>query len=982
MISSPKDGAALAPLHQNATHNRGARLEVPMNERLDFQAIAAAALGRAELLVPQWLPEGKRQGHEWTSINPTRADAQPGSFAVNLTTGKWGDFATEDKGGDLISLLAYLEGMSQASAARKLREIVLPGTFSQRTKGTEGTSLNHIAVFGSLSGSLSERNREPARELPPIPRHAQDKRPAAHRTHGKPTATWTYRNNQGEPIAYVCRFDPPEGRKQYCPQTWDPDAKLWRWQAPPVPRPLYGLDRLAARPEALVIITEGEKAADACQALFPVAAVISSMNGAQSPGKSDWRPLAGRQVRIWPDADEPGAQYAAAVAKRVSEAGSQAVEILDIASLARNPATGATRELVRGWDAADALADGWTPATIAAAAVWSAEIFGTPKAKATHPEVDATDQGTGEPDPVASATDPGTEEPTAKRAKLPKPEVTRPSYVVHPEWTGYGKPGLYWHTRKDRGEEVEYIDTWVCSPLWADAVTASERESDFGLLLRFRNALGHEREWSMPMRLLRGSGEELRGELLDLGVRIDPACHRLLNSYLMSRVPPRRVLAATATGWHADGQVFVMPDATLGEGEVRYQSEHAHHDEFATSGTLSGWQTEIAARCVGNPALTFAVSAALAGPLLAKIQRPGCGFHLLGDSSSGKTTLLHAAASCWGGAGFIRTWQATAAGLEGIAAAVTDTALVLDEISEADPRTIGSVIYQLGNGTGKSRGARTGGARAVQRWRVILLSSGERSLAATMAEGGKAPKAGMEIRLLDIPCSRAAGVFDHIHDQPSARAFSDALRTSAARHHGHAGPELVKRIIASQQDYGEVHARLLRLPLFAGDNALEGRAAHAFALVAMAGELAAEWGIVPWSEGTAIDAAAWAYGAWRDGRPKGQGETTQILRAVSDFLARHGDSRFSSLMNDGDDRHPIIRDRCGWWRDTDQTRVFLFTPGGLREASAGFDFRRALKALDSAGWIIDRDPSRNSKKVKVQGRSLSLYAVAIPEEED
>lgn len=940
-----------------------------MNERLDFPAIAAAALDRSDSLVPQWLPEGKRQGHEWTAINPTRADSQPGSFSVNLTTGKWGDFATDDKGGDLISLVAYLEGTSQASAARKLREIVLPGTFSQRTEGTAGTALNHKAVSGSLSGSLTEGTREPPRELPPIPRHAQDKRPAAHRNHGKPSATWVYLSAKGEPIAYVCRFDPPEGRKQYCPQTWDPEAKVWRWQAPPAPRPLYGLDRLASRPEAMVIITEGEKAADACKALFPEAAVISSMNGAQSPGKSDWRPLAGRKVRIWPDADEPGAKYAAAVAKLVKQAGAVEVQTLDPTSLSRDPATGARRELAKGWDAADAMADGWTPAGIAAAAVWSTNLLPA-KARATDNEVGDRDQGTGEPDPAA------------KRAKLPKPEVTRPSYVVHPEWTGYGKPGLYWHARKDKGEEVEYIDTWVCSPLWSDAVTASERDNDFGLLLRFRNALGHEREWSMPMRLLRGSGEELRGELLDLGVRIDPACHRLLNSYLMSRVPPRRVLAATATGWHADGQVFVMPDTTLGEGEVRYQSEHAHHDEFATTGTLSGWQTEIAARCVGNPALTFAVAAALAGPLLAKIQRPGCGFHLLGDSSSGKTTLLHAAASCWGGAGFIRTWQATAAGLEGIAAAVTDTALVLDEISEADPRTIGSVIYQLGNGTGKSRGARTGGARAVQRWRVILLSSGERSLAATMAEGGKAPKAGMEIRLLDIPCSRAAGVFDHIHDQPSARAFSDALRTSASRHHGHAGPELVKRIIASRQDYGEVHARLLRLPLFAGDNALEGRAAHAFALVAMAGELAAEWGIVPWSEGTAIDAAAWAYGAWREGRPRAHGETTQILRAVSDFLARHGDSRFSSLVNDGDDRHTIIRDRCGWWRDTDQTRAFLFTPGGLREASAGFDFRRAIKALDSAGWIIDRDPGRNSKKVKVQGRSLSLYAVAIPEEQD
>ena len=251
-----------------------------------------------------------------------------------------------------------------------------------------------------------------------------------------------------------------------------------------------------------------------------------------------------------------------------------------------------------------------------------------------------------------------------------------------------------------------------------------------------------------------------------------------------------------------------------------------------------------------------------------------------------------------------------------------------------------------------------------------------------MAEGGKAPKAGMEIRLLDVPCARAAGVFDDTKELGNGRAFADALRASAARLHGHSGPAMVRGILAHPQDWGALHARLMGLPAFAADTALEGRAAHAFALVAMAGELAAEWGIVPWPEGTGLDTALWAYQAWREGRPKGQGETVQILRSVADFLAAHGDSRFSSLHPHSDSHQPIIHDRAGWWRDTDRGRVFLFTPGGLREASAGFDFRRAIKALETAGWLADRDPDRASKKVKVQGRSMSLYAVATPEEDE
>src|SRR5690606_40758644 len=113
--------------------------------------------------------------------------------------------------------------------------------------------------------------------------------------------------------------------------------------------------------------------------------------------------------------------------------------------------------------------------------------------------------------------------------------------------------------------------------------------------------------------------------------------------------------------------------------------------------------------------------------------------------------------SVWGGPDFIRTWRATSNGLEGIAAALSDTALVLDEIGEADGREIGATVYALGNGTGKARASRNGTARRPYRWRIAILSSGERSLAAHMSEAGHRPKAGQSVRLLDIPAKRQIG---------------------------------------------------------------------------------------------------------------------------------------------------------------------------------------------------------------------------------
>lgn len=93
-------------------------------EAVDFDLINRVALGCMGALVERWLPGGRRRGAEWVSINPTRADRRPGSFSVNMITGKWADFATGDRGGDPVSLLAYLNRCSQGDAARALAKML------------------------------------------------------------------------------------------------------------------------------------------------------------------------------------------------------------------------------------------------------------------------------------------------------------------------------------------------------------------------------------------------------------------------------------------------------------------------------------------------------------------------------------------------------------------------------------------------------------------------------------------------------------------------------------------------------------------------------------------------------------------------------------------------------------------------------------------------------------------------------------------
>jgi hypothetical protein len=155
--------------------------------------------------------------------------------------------------------------------------------------------------------------RPPRAESPPREFATAREAVEAYRaTHGPEAARWTYRDPSGEPIGLVLRWDREEGSKTIRP-AWR-IRNAWRQTYPEV-RPLYALDRLAEAPEARVFVAEGEKCAEVLWTLGLQA--TTSPAGAQVAGKADWSPLAGREVVILPDADEPGRKFADEVRRAV-----------------------------------------------------------------------------------------------------------------------------------------------------------------------------------------------------------------------------------------------------------------------------------------------------------------------------------------------------------------------------------------------------------------------------------------------------------------------------------------------------------------------------------------------------------------------------------------------------------------------------------------------------------------------------------------
>ncbi len=550
------------------------------------------------------------------------------------------------------------------------------------------------------------------------------------------------------------------------------------------------------------------------------------------------------------------------------------------------------------------------------------KVAGTPE-----PETTGEEQPDPGPDPIPDPEqqpDAG-DAPEVEGPSFPPSFGSRPCYAVLDDWQEYikdgkkakGRPGVYYCGKADATEtkDAQTFETWICSPLHLDAITFDSQEHNFGRLLRFKNSLGKWRQWAMPMELLRGSGDELRGELLAMGVVIDPRQRSYLTSYLQNRVPQRRMRCALQTGWA--GTSFVLPDEVIGpeSAGVIFQSGERAHDEYTKAGTLEEWRNRLAALAPGNPLLLTAISVAFAGPLLARCHIEGGGIHYVGDSSTGKTTLIEAACSVWGGPNFRRSWRATANGMEGAASIFNDCLLALDEISECNPVEIGSIVYALGNGRGKQRASRNGGARSVVRWQCALLSSGERTLATAMEEGGRLAKAGQSVRLLDVPAARAYGAWDDLKGLPTGAALSDHLKRAAGTHHGHAGRAYLHKLTHDRRDLAGYLEQIKAAPQFAvtDGEGQEKRAAARFALFAMAGELATEYGITGWPEGAAFHAAALCFNLWRHSRGKGNDERRQIAERLLDFIERHGDARFSSADYSTD--QTIVRDRAGWWRE-------------------------------------------------------------------
>jgi uncharacterized protein (DUF927 family) len=762
--------------------------------------------------------------------------------------------------------------------------------------------------------------------------------------------TYDYTDESGHVLYQSVRME-PKGFKQR-----KPDGKGgWVWSIKDVRLVLYRLLDLLKHSTETVFICEGEKDVHSLEAL----GLLATCN---PMGAGKWRPeyseaVRDRSVVILPDNDPPtdedgkphykGQKHAASVATDLLRVGCEVriVEVPEGKDVSDWLGAGGTLEKLHG------LASAQPALTYDALTAWRARW-----------------------------------EPAAAE------EIDKPRAKAGPESSAFQ---LTDHAVFYRDQDPEKEPLRICGRLEVAAFTRDAKGDGWGRLLRWRDSEDRAHEWAMPMSLLAGDGGEYRARLLDGGLFIAPG-HKvwgLLAVYLQTARPEAWALCVPRVGWHND--TFVLPGASIGPeggGPVLFQTPFETEHCLNVSGTVDDWRNHVGRFCSGNSRLILAASCGFAGPLLSFVGGESGGVHLVGATSTGKSTALIVGGSVLGGGGrngFVQSWRATANGLEAIAELHNDLTLFLDELAQMDAREAADTAYLLGNGSGKARMSRNIGARKKLSWSLLFMSAGEVTLADHAQTAGKRTKGGAEVRLLNIEADAGAGLglFEDIHGAASPDLFARQLKEAAGRYYGAPLRAHLKFITGKR---AEVESTLRnfqvdflknRVPACAAGEVC--RAAQRFAVIAAAGELATGARITGWEPGEATEAAARCFKSWIEARgTTGAGDIEAAINQVRRFIGAHGASRFQSTKarhdQQGDVIHERIINRAGFRVDGDDGEVseYLILPEVFRgEVCEGFNYLAVARALLQRGHL-DCEPPHLTKKPRRPELGLTrVYAI-------
>ncbi len=724
--------------------------------------------------------------------------------------------------------------------------------------------------------------------------------------------------------------------------------------------PLYQLDKLTERFGAQVIVMFDEMAADVVYKALDHAGLADFVVVSAMP-ETNLATLSTREVTIWPNAGETGAQEALDVTKNLKNIRYE---------------SGDGQGSTFGIDLPDNLPNGWNPAL-------------------SDPETAGID--------IASIV----------QSPAPPEKAFRP-YVVMPSGYKMTKTGL---TFEDDDGQYQVTNT----PFSVVAECDLSESGQAGLVLRWLNR-GQTIEYVVQRGQISAKGSNLPKELRENRMLFPERATRLLLDFLGTVEARKFIRTVNVVGWDRSSgwnrPLFVMPGGDVlggsGSAEIRFASPLVNTAKerlkYAESGTLQDWQEHIASRAAGNSRLVLGICLALTSPLL-KILGSAIeagGVHVWGGNGLGKSTYSNVVTSVWGDPSKLMIeLDGTKTGFENAAELASCIGLFLEELKNDDKginKEIGRIIYMWANRKGGLRSGPNIALRDTKEFDIMFSSTGEYHLKTVIETSGGTHTGGIEARMTSIkaePAGSCYGLLDTIHDAESSKAFVDRIKADCERYHGTAGRHFVSKLIEDISEKGKADIRkwfdqsikaFIDANVPVGADKMIHRVAKRFAIFASIGEQARGYGTLSWAKGEAFKGVGACFQAWLDDRG-GLGSREDILavQQVRKFISLHRFSRFEDIvaartaMGGADCYMSAVRDRVGYreavkTKDGDDVYVYYVTMEGWLEICKGIDPAKAAKAVHAIGALQAPQQGRGlTIQKRLPGNGKTRVYVIIPE---
>ena len=514
--------------------------------------------------------------------------------------------------------------------------------------------------------------------------------------------------------------------------------------------------------------------------------------------------------------------------------------------------------------------------------------------------------------------------------------------------------GVWWvNVRTDKdGDVIEAEPLLLSDPI--DIIgTGQDNDGAYYRIIKFKDKITRQQKTAaLPQAEIADGKCWGRLGFYGLSIESNPTKRRKLADYLQKEGSQTAFTITDRAGWHEDS--YIMPSgetitATDKDPAIIYNGDTSQAKAYQPNGELTDWQQNIARYAVGNSRLCLALGASFAAPLLSLLNEESGGFHLMGDSSDGKTTAAKVALSVWGKpSGSLLSWSGTKIGFSNTAAARNDGLLVLDEIGQASPHVIGDTVYSVMNGINKVQGAKQGGNRALTRWKVMMFSTGEKTPDSILKHNKGDWNAGQAARLPSIRAAAQYGIYDTLHGFEDGALLSEHIAQSAEKYHGVAGRLFIRQLLddleqTKQQATERIAAFIATIPELSGQ---ARRVAKRFAIAAAALELAAPVTGLP--VGVGMAGVKQCFDEWLEANGTGKHEDRRIIEQAEDFIAQYAlGTRFTEWSDKSTNK-----DHAGYRKqEGEKLELWVIRRVFTDEIAQSFDESKVCRVLADNGLL-------------------------------